>query len=145
MTLEDFIPVLQLSIGPVILISGVGLVLLSMTNRFGRIVDRTRKLAELIRKTPTNISQYKKQLEILTRRAHVLRLAIALASISLLIAAILIIALFFEVLMEIESAYFIVILFVLCMLSLILSLVAFITDINMSLTALKIEMQVEKE
>jgi len=34
MTLDQIIPVLQLSIGPVIVISGAGLVLLLMTNRY---------------------------------------------------------------------------------------------------------------
>ena len=42
---QDLIPVLQVAIGPVILISGVGLLLLSMTNRFGRVIDRARSLA----------------------------------------------------------------------------------------------------
>jgi hypothetical protein len=34
-TLAELIPILQIAIGPVILISGVGLLLLSMTNRLG--------------------------------------------------------------------------------------------------------------
>jgi hypothetical protein len=34
------IPVLQVAIGPVILISGVGLLLLTLTNRYGRTIDR---------------------------------------------------------------------------------------------------------
>ena len=41
----ELIPILQSAVGPVILISGVGLLLLSMTNRFGRVVDRARILA----------------------------------------------------------------------------------------------------
>ena len=44
MSLANLIPSLQLSIGPVILISGIGLILLSMTNRFGRVIDRARHL-----------------------------------------------------------------------------------------------------
>jgi hypothetical protein len=44
--MKDVIPLLQIAIGPVILISGVGLLLLSMTNRFGRIIDRSRILAQ---------------------------------------------------------------------------------------------------
>jgi hypothetical protein len=36
--------VLQTAIGPVILISGVGLLLFSMTNRSGRVIDRARLL-----------------------------------------------------------------------------------------------------
>ena len=45
MNLAEIIPVLQVSIGPVILISGVGLLLLTMTNRLGRAIDRARQLA----------------------------------------------------------------------------------------------------
>jgi hypothetical protein len=43
MSLTDLIPTLQLAIGPAILISGVGLISLSMTNRFGRAIDRSRQ------------------------------------------------------------------------------------------------------
>ena len=47
--MKELIPLLQTAIGPVILISGVGLLLLSMTNRFGRIIDRSRILAHEMR------------------------------------------------------------------------------------------------
>ncbi len=49
MPLDELIPILQVAIGPVILISGVGLLLLSMTNRFGRVTDRSRTLLENLR------------------------------------------------------------------------------------------------
>jgi len=39
---SEIVPVLQTAISPVVLISGVGLLLLTMTNRLGRIVDRAR-------------------------------------------------------------------------------------------------------
>ena len=40
----QMIPVLQTAIGPMILISGLGLILLTMTNRLGRTIDRVRIL-----------------------------------------------------------------------------------------------------
>ena len=84
MTLDQIVPVLQLSIGPVIVISGVGLVLLSMTNRYNGVVTRFRKLAESTREDPDHESpRASHQLRILFRRARLLRLAIALASTSL--------------------------------------------------------------
>ena len=43
-TVSQLLPILQTSIGPVILISGVGLLLLTLTNRFGRMLDRARQL-----------------------------------------------------------------------------------------------------
>jgi len=44
-TVIELIPVLQTAIGPVALISGIGLLILSMTNRLGRVIDRGRSLA----------------------------------------------------------------------------------------------------
>jgi hypothetical protein len=46
---KELIPVLQVAIGPVILISGVGLLLLTLTNRYGRTIDRSRLLMRELR------------------------------------------------------------------------------------------------
>ena len=45
LSVAQLIPVLQTAIGPTILISGVGLLLLTMTNRLARTIDRTRATA----------------------------------------------------------------------------------------------------
>jgi len=141
MELEQIIPTLQLAIGPVIMISGIGLILLSMTNRFGRVIDRSRNLAESIRISAENEKEgFKRQTEILIRRAYILRRAIALATISLVLAAFLVIILFLAVLMGLQAAIVLVMLFVLCLGCLIASLFYFIADINVSLSALKVEM-----
>ncbi|MBU0482752.1 MAG: DUF2721 domain-containing protein [Proteobacteria bacterium] len=146
MTLEQIVPVLQLSISPVIVISGAGLVLLSMTNRFGRVIDRARILAQLLRTDSSSEShQVRSQLLILTRRARLLRVSIALASLSLLLAAFLVIGLFIVALMNLEAASLIIILFISCMSSLILGLLFFIADVNVSLSALQLETELEKD
>ena len=141
MSLTDLIPTLQLAIGPVILISGIGLILLSMTNRFGRIVDRSRNLSGDLRRAPPAVhKKISAQLHILADRARVLRAAIALATISVLLVSILVISLFLGALLQLDMAAFIVILFVLCMLSLIISLLLFISDLRLSLEAFWLEM-----
>jgi hypothetical protein len=43
-SLQSLVPLLQASISPVTVISGVGMLLLSMTNRYGRVIDRVRHL-----------------------------------------------------------------------------------------------------
>lgn len=144
MSLDQIVPVLQLSIGPVILISGAGLILLSMTNRYGRVIDRARILAESIREAAgSGAPRFQSQLQILMQRARLLRMAIAFTSASLLLAALLIIALFLVALIGIKSALLIIILFTACMLSLIAGLIIFIADVNVSLSALKVETDVE--
>jgi hypothetical protein len=80
------------------------------------------------------------QIDILFGQARLIRLSILLASASLLSAACLIIVLFITALFKIEDAWLVSILFVTCLLSLIGSLLAFITDINRSLSAFKVEL-----
>jgi hypothetical protein len=140
----QLVPVLQTAIGPVILISGIGLLLLTMTNRLGRAIDRARILVgNLPNTTETRRVKITAQLQILWRRARLIRLAIALASVSALAAAILIIVLFLTALWQIETSWIIVILFIVCMMCLIGSLALFIHDINQSLAALKLELEAE--
>src|SRR5690242_7175204 len=92
---QQLIPVLQVAIGPVILISGVGLVLLSLTNRFGRAVDRSRQLGREMRDAGRDErKKLARQVDVLYRRARLIRLAIILSAVSVLLAAVLIIVLF---------------------------------------------------
>jgi len=144
MTLTDLIPTLQLSIGPVILISGIGLILLSMTNRFGRLIDRARRLTrDLQDASGADRERLVAQLRILSTRARLTRAAIALAALSVLLASILIISIFLGALLQLGIAALIVIIFTLCMLSVVISLILFISDINLSLKALWLEMPTE--
>jgi Protein of unknown function (DUF2721) len=141
MSVRDLIPVLQVAIGPVILISGIGLLLLSMTNRFGRIIDRARLLAHALEDAgPNDRPRITAQLDILAIRGRLVRLAITLAAFSLLLAAILIIDLFLAALYGWGGAGILVAIFIACMLTLIGSIVLFIRDINLSLAALKLEL-----
>jgi len=140
MPLPQLIPILQVAIGPVILVSGGALLILSMTNRLGRIIDRTRELTRALRSADgEGREQTVAQLSILTRRARIVRDAIFLAAHSVLLAAVLVIAIFVAALLRLETALPIIVLFIACMLCLILSLLLFIRDVNLSLRALRLE------
>jgi hypothetical protein len=140
--LNEVVPVLQVAISPVILISGVGLLLLSLSNRFGRAVDRSRQLAKEMRDLPAAERQrLSGQVHILFRRAELIRVAITMAALSLLLAAVLIISLFLMALIGWKSGGLLSALFIGCMLALICSLLAFIQEIHLSLTALKLELE----
>jgi hypothetical protein len=145
MRLQDLVPTIQLAVGPVILISGVGLLLLSMTNRLGRVIDRSRQLCDVIRRPErSDFEQIGTQLVILSRRARLIRAAIALSSGSVLLAALLVIALFLSALFHWETAGMIAVLFIACLTALIGSLVVFLRDINVSLEALDVEIVAAK-
>src|SRR4051812_40790119 len=142
MPLSQLIPVLSIAIGPVILISGVGLLLLSMTNRLGRTIDRSRiLLAARGESHGGERERQEAQLEILWRRALLLRTAITLAAIAALLAAVLIIVLFVGVILKLEIAIVVITLFIGCLVAVIASLIYFIRDIEMSLRALAMELQ----
>ncbi len=141
LSVAQLIPVLQTAIGPTILISGVGLLLLTMTNRLARAIDRARITArELPAGSDSDRAKGVEQIRILWRRARLIRLSIALASASALFAAILIIVVFVTALLQIETAWLICTLFILCLACLIASLMVFIHDINQGLMALKLEL-----
>jgi hypothetical protein len=144
LSVAQLIPVLQTAIGPTILISGVGLLLLTMTNRLARTIDRARATGrELADASEKDRSKGRKQLRVLWRRARLIRLSIALASTSALFAAILIIVLFLTALLQLENVWLISALFIICLANLIGSLAVFIHDINLALHALKLELPAE--
>jgi hypothetical protein len=141
-SLSELIPVLQVAIGPVILISGVGMLLLTLTNRFGRAIDRARQLAQEMSKAPANERErLGKQIDILYRRAGLIQLAVIMAVISVLLVAVLVSVLFFTALMKWEAVRLIIAIFIACMISLIVSLGAFIREIQLALHALRLELE----
>lgn len=145
-SLEQIIPELRDAIGPVILISGVGLLLLTFTNRLGRAIDRARQLkAELSKRTESERKHVLAQVAVIYKRAKMIRLSITLSAISALLAALLIIVLFVMALFQWQHGIVASVLFIGCMISLSASLIAFICDINLSLHALKLELEDAKE
>ena len=139
--LQELIPVLQVAIGPVILISGVGLLLLTLTNRYGRAIDRSRQLIRELRESKGAARErLEGQIAILYRRARLMRLSITLAGVSVLLASLLIIVLFLTVWWRLEVGLLISLLFIACMATLSGSLATFIRDLYLSLGALKLEL-----
>ena len=142
--MQDFVPTLQAAVGPVILISGVGLLLLSMTNRLGRAIDRSRQLTEAYHSgTDADRARLKGQLDILWQRACLIRASIVWAASAVLLVALLMIFLFVSTLLDLRVEPVIAILFGGCMAAVIVSMVYFIRDINLSLHALRLEMDFE--
>ena len=140
-SIKDLVPVLQIAIGPEILISGVGLLLLTLSNRFGRAVDRSRLLAREMRKAEGPQRQLlSRQVEFLYQRARLIRFSITLVVVSVLLSSVLIIVLFSTALLHLEVGLLIIALFIASLVSLIVGLAAFIREIHLSLKALKVEL-----
>jgi hypothetical protein len=142
-TLAELVPILQLAIGPVILISGAGMLLLTFTNRFGRVVDRTRGLVRELAAGPDTATAelLRAQARILTRRASILRLSITLTAVAALLAGVLILLLFLGALLELRVGGYVVLVFGAAVAALLGGIVAFIRDLNLALTALRLDLR----
>lgn len=142
MLLTDLVSILQAAVSPVVLISGVGLLILSMTNRLARVVDRSRQLGAARRgNTGSERTTVEAQLSILVRRARLLRRAIRASTWCVLMAAVLVIELFLSAFLQFDGTLISALLFVSCLLFLIVALVSFLQDINLSLVALDLELE----
>ena len=141
-SLTELVPALHTAIGPVILISGVGLLLLSMTNRLGRVIDRARILREALASDDAAMRERAlAQLPILWSRADRIRKAIIYSTVSVFFAALLIITVFIAALFGFDNiGWFVALLFIGCLLALIWSLLLFLKDVNQGLVALKLEL-----
>jgi hypothetical protein len=138
---DELAKILQTSISPVALISGIGLLLLSMTNRLGRTIDRSRILYRELKRGASADKNAAVQIRILFKRSRILRLAISFASASILCASLIIISLFAIYTLHATLHNLVMVLFVMSMFLLVASLILFIKDVSLSLKALKLEIR----
>ena len=76
--ISDIGHVIQLAIAPVFLLTGVGTMLMVLTNRLARIIDRTRTLEDRLDLIPDERNM--DELDVLYRRWHLINFAITLAT-----------------------------------------------------------------
>lgn len=141
MPLDQLFRILSASLAPVILISGVGLLLLSMTNRFGRVIDRARQIAREIESGPEPARQpmLREQLAILYRRGKILRASILCTGSTVLCVSLGVLCVFATQLAGAHADYLSPSLFALALISVVPGVFLFIQDIVISLRALELE------
>lgn len=131
-----------MAITPVILLSGVGGLMITLTNRMARVVDRTQTLAEQARKAADASEErviLESQLDILWRRSLLAQRAVLCAGLSMLLACMLVMVIFIDAVMAREFVVEMIVIFVASILCLIAALVAFLRDIVVALRALKLD------
>ena len=144
--LEGLTRVLQASISPVALISGVGLLILSQTNRFSRVADRLRELAQERDANPAKQSAIYLQVQTFHKRARILRLSISAATLCVLLASMMVLLVFAIAVLDFQVYLLVLLLFAFSLLSLITSLILFLWDMHLSLEAMaEVLKQAEKE
>lgn len=138
---QVFIQFLQSSIAPIALISGVGLILLSLTNRLGRTIDRTRALLKELRTaTGVHVETIKLELIVLHRRNKVLKVAMGGIAFSILTSSLIIPVLLIMNVVAINIRILGEVLLVLSISGIILASIFLFIDVVLSLRALEYEM-----
>ena len=141
MSTENLIQILQASIAPCIFISGLGLALLSMTNRLGRSIDRIRAFTVELKTAPAEeIPSIRAQIDIIYRRCRILQIAIGLVAVSMFFVSSIMLMLFSTLAFNIQLVAFIKIFFAASLVCFILSLVFLFRDVCLSLDSIKIEL-----
>lgn len=139
---NSLLPMIQLAITPVILITGLGSLMLTMTNRLGRIVDRTRILAGQAQAAKDDARAHvEAQLRILYKRAKFVRLAVIFNTLSMFTSGLLVVVIFVSALAGVEAGPMILALFMGAIGFLLTALGYFLSDINLTLKALGLEVE----
>ena len=142
MTNLEIIDALKACVAPCVLISGAGLLILSVSNRLARPIDRIRLIVAHIKENPNKATDAaKKQIKIFYKRCEFLRASIAFATWHVICVSLIMLVLFLSVALQIQVAAYVSALFVIGLVCLICSLVFFLLDIRLTLRSLEIEIE----
>lgn len=138
----NLLAVIQAAIAPVVLISGVGLLLLTLSARLGRIVDRTRLVAgELRAAAQADRAALEHQLAVLRHRARLIRLALSLSAGAVALIGVLITLLFLGLLLGWNVTLVCTLLFVAALACIVVAMFVFVRELSQSLVALELSIQ----
>lgn len=123
---------IQISVAPVFLLTGIAGLLSVMTQRLGRIIDRMRALREGQGKPEGGDVGAVEELATLQRRVLQIHRAITLCTYSALLVSAVIAALFLGALLDVQITHLVAVVFVAAMLLLIGGLASFLTEVHLT-------------
>jgi hypothetical protein len=130
---------IQLSVAPVFLLSGIGVLLGVLTNRLVRVVDRARAFEEKFATAPGDEADVlRRRLKVLAKRARLINGSITLATISALLVAIVVALLFASAFVRFSLALPVAVLFVGSMFALVGALLAFLVEVRIATLTVRI-------
>ncbi len=136
----DIAHVVQSSVAPVFLLTGVAATLGVLTNRLARAVDRARALEERLDSQPTRRGVLLADLRTLERRARYLNAAISMCAVAALLVALVVVSLFADAFLGLELAKAVAALFTGAMLCLAVAYIAFFVEVRIAVSTLRIGM-----
>jgi Protein of unknown function (DUF2721) len=138
---ENIARLIQLALGPVFLLSGVGITLSMLTQRLARIVDRARTLEEQLERATdeTRLKRIQKDLRAILRRTRYINSAIALSTISALLTTFVVTLLFASEFTRMSSVGLVVaVLFSAAMICLSTAFLMFLIEVRIAVNTLRI-------
>jgi hypothetical protein len=129
--------IIQLAVAPAFLLAGVGAMIGVMTGRLSRIVDRARVL-ESQPAVAADDACVERELASLSRRAKVVGRAIGLCTLTALLISIVIAVLFLGAFVSFDPSMVIALLFITAMLSLVIALLHFLSEVYLATAGLRI-------
>ena len=140
--MDDLIKVLQASFAPCVLISGLGLLLLTIANRLARPVDRIRLLCrEMERASEQEKPALREQIRILYKRSRLLQASIALITASIFFVSALVFLLFSAYIFNVHLEFLVKLFFMVSLICLMAALLFFLQDIRWVLNSIKVEIR----
>lgn len=134
----DITHLIQSSVAPVFLLSGVAAMLGVLTNRLARIVDRARAIEAQLSSHPGASELLHGDLRVLARRARYVNVAISLCAIAALLVALVVVTLFANGFLHAGLGWAIALLFVGSMVCLAAAFIAFFIEVRYATAALRI-------
>lgn len=135
--IEEIGRVIQLSVAPVFLITGIAGLLSVLSGRLGRTIDRSRVLRSLPIDDNTR-PQIHEELTVLSRRAKLIYRAITLGTTSALLICFVIVSLFLSAFVRFPISSVVAVLFVAAVIALIAALVFFLREVFLATRILRI-------
>ncbi|VVT22882.1 conserved membrane hypothetical protein [Sphingomonas sp. EC-HK361] len=130
---------IQLSLSPVFMLAGIGALLNVLAGRLARVVDRVRALETLHpRSEGPEHDRHVWELRVLDRRITVINNGLFLAVASAVMTCSVVAMLFVAELAKLHIGRYVAVTFILAMLLLIASLIAFIVEVRVSLAAVRV-------
>lgn len=128
--------VIQLAVAPVFLLTAIATLISALNVRLGRIVDRQRAVQALAPVGAQSDAAIARQREfaLLDRRVHLSYVAILCAVVAGLFICLVVALAFVGVLLNVDLARFLAVLFVLAMVSMITSLTVFLREIYVAVS-----------
>lgn len=134
----DIAHVVQSSVAPVFLLTGVAATLGVLTNRLARVVDRARALETQLEREPTRRGILLADLRNLERRAGYINAAISMSTVAALLVALVVVSLFADAFLGVNLAMAVAVLFTGSMLCLAVAYIAFFVEVRIAVAALRI-------